>query len=256
MKEFESILIDYFDGSLDKDQHTWVENQLRTDPKWQEEWNRLKQLMASINSVELGEPSPLLSERFYQFLDQQEAQEKTPIPIRSKPTSQRWKVAAAILLLMGGVGLWTMYHQNKTQSALITALQAEMQRTQKMLVLSMLRHDSPAQRLKGVYAAMESPVDSQLVDGLLLTLKNDQNVNVRLQAIEGLTQIAPFPGITENLLTVLKNENSPELQIALIDALVTLRAKEALSVFENLMNQDSLLPLVKDKAAEGVGRLI
>ena len=53
-----------------------------------------------------------------------------------------------------------------------------------------------------------------------------------------------------------KLQTDPIMQLTLIDMLVSIKGKEAVGELEEMANRKDLLPIVKSKAAEGLGILI
>ena len=78
--------------------------------------------------------------RFYQLLteEQKELNKKSPTTKVLSLGRLEWKLAAAIALLIIGMGFGNLWQRNLKQQAELQQLQEEMLTTQKMLVLAML----------------------------------------------------------------------------------------------------------------------
>ena len=143
------------------------------------------------------------------------------------------------------------------KQAELQQLRDEVLTTQKMLVLSMLNQSSASSRIKALnISAKKTQIDPQILDAFAHTLLHDENINVRMKAAEALAEQGNEPYVVAMLIKTLKTAKSPELQITLIDILVDLKAKDALGEFHELLQQDSLMEIVKTKAAYGVDALL
>lgn len=248
-------LIDYLEGKLTAEEVQALEKELAASPQLRAELEGLRRLITDLNSVEEQQPSPALSDRFYRFLEQEQGH---------RPVSRRrfarfdWMVAAAVALLVIGIGFGVLWQRNLRQEAQINALVAEVQTTRKMMVLSMLDQQSASQRLKAVSTARQQvdDPDPQIIRALIDVLDTDDNVNVRMKAAEALLEFAGSPGVIEALIRSLRRQDSPEVQIALIDVLVAGKAKGAVPELQRLLRQDDLMEVVKNKAAAGIGQLM
>ena len=103
-------------------------------------------------------------------------------------------------------------------------MRGELQGMRQMVALSLLREQSASERLRGVTwsAGMDQP-SAEVTGALLDTLQRDGNVNVRLAAIEALRQFGGDARVRQALVRALPTDPSPLVQIALIDAMVTLK---------------------------------
>ena len=107
----------------------------------------------------------------------------------------------------------------------LAALQDELAATRQTVALSMLQQQSASQRLEGVSWSTRLPEpDPKVMAALFHTLRFDNSVDVRLAALDALSRYAGRPEIRSELLDVLQNQQSPLVQIALIDLLVDLRS--------------------------------
>ncbi|QKG54632.1 HEAT repeat domain-containing protein [Hymenobacter sp. BRD67] len=64
------------------------------------------------------------------------------------------------------------------------------------------------------------------------------------------------PRVGPALVEALPLQTDPNVQITLIDALVTLREKRAVPQLEELARQPEVLPAVRQQAESGLGQLI
>lgn len=246
-------LIRYVEGELSEKERAQLEIALADSPALQAELSSLLALYEAIDSAAELSPSLDLDVRFYAMLEKEKAltanTKKSPRFI-----SFRLLAAAITLLLFVTVGaLW----QFKQQQRQINELQAEVKQTQKMLILSMLQHASASDRLQAVNVSLDQhQMDDQIVEALAQALNYDENVNVRLKAVEALSQFLLDDRVLKVLIESLNKQSYPQVQIALIEALTLAKKKEAVAVFQGILEREDLMDIVRDKAAAGIGVLL
>ncbi len=101
-----------------------------------------------------------------------------------------------------------------------------------------------------------SAPDDATVQVLLNTLNFDPNPNVRLAACEALYRLREAPGVREGLANSLPLQADPNVQIALIDIVVSLRVHRAVPQLQRLAKRSDALPVVRAQAEAGIGKLI
>jgi hypothetical protein len=171
-----------------------------------------------------------------------------------------WRVATSILLLAGAFWAGAQFGQQPSteqQAPEIAALRQEVQEMKKVLAAGATAHYSASDRIRVVSQEFgAAPGDDEVIRLLISTMNNDPNVNVRLAASEALYQFRESEQVRHALIKSLPVQTDPLMQIALIDLLVKMKEKKALEPFQKLAKKEDLLPIVKDKAEEGIGILI
>jgi HEAT repeat protein len=96
--------------------------------------------------------------------------------------------------------------------------------------------------------------DPEVEKALLFAVSNDANVNVRLSAIDALQKFAHNPQVTKSLVDAIEPQDSPLVQIALIDLLVD--AKEG-SIIPELrkLEKAEVNEAVRQRATWGLQKL-
>ena len=90
---------------------------------------------------------------------------------------------------------------------------------------------------------------------LLHAVNHDTNVNVRLSAVDALAKFADQPEVRRALVDSLPVQESPLVQIALIDLLVQLNAHDAAPAMQKLAQQADANESVRQRAAAAYEKL-
>jgi len=255
-----SILIDYLEGRLPVEAQQRLEQELEQSEALRQELASLREVLTEMNQTQEEQPRPELRQRFYDFLEDQEKPvlkpEKTAPVFRLRRAE--WSVAAAIALLIIGIGFGTLWQRNLRQQEQINTLVSEIEQTRKMMVLSMLEESSASQRIKALNTVQEEPrgADRQIIDALINTLNTDDNVNVRAKAAEALLNYTEYPGVIADLTRSLHLQEHPEVQVTLIEVLTASKAEGAMDEFERIIEKDEVHEVVKNKAAAGIQQLM
>ncbi|TAH09803.1 MAG: HEAT repeat domain-containing protein [Runella slithyformis] len=134
----------------------------------------------------------------------------------------------------------------------IAELRKEMQMTQELVVLSLLKDESASARLKGLsYATALNQPANVVIEALIKTLREDESVNVRLSAIEALERFK-IKGV---LVGQLAQSTEPIEQLTLIETLLRLRAKESLPALKQLEEDPNTDQSVRLAARNGIDEL-
>lgn len=138
----------------------------------------------------------------------------------------------------------------------IADLRQQMQETKQLLMFSLLKKDSPSERIKAVNYALDfDRADAQVIDVLIKTLNEDANTNVRLAAIEALSRFNQSQTVREALVRTLNRQSDPILQLLVIESLVSMREKRALPQLQTLLENAQTNLIVKEKIQESISLL-
>jgi anti-sigma factor RsiW len=161
------------------------------------------------------------------------AQTSAAPPVVMKPraawflTQPVWQFAAAAGLLLAGI-LWGRYlpPAGAAGNSEMAQLRGQVESLHQMVALSMLQQQSPSARMRGVtYSEKIAQPDPQVLDALLQAVNHDGNVNVRLSAVDALQKFASDPDVARAMVNSIPPQDSPLVQIALIDMLVQWNAR-------------------------------
>src|SRR4051812_5420490 len=143
------------------------------------------------------------------------------------------EIAAAAAALLMGIGIGYRMQAPASTSPEIEELRNELSQTRQMVALSLMQQQSATDRLKGVnwsYHLQEPGGD--VLKALLDTLMHDPNVNVRLATVDALRQFGNQPSVRRGVIEAMSRQESPMVQIALIDLAVDLHEKESVKTLK------------------------
>ena len=127
----------------------------------------------------------------------------------------------------------------------------------QLVTLSQLQKESASERILAAYEfkKLDSASD-EILDALIYTFNNDKNPNVKNAAAEALFKFGNQDKVRRAFINGLNTQTDPLLQIKLIEMLVGLNERRALPKLQEMMEEESQMKAVKQKAAEGIGRLL
>jgi HEAT repeat protein len=118
-----------------------------------------------------------------------------------------------------------------------------------MVTLSLLQQQNASDRLRGVnWSYRVEPSDPEVLGALLTTVNRDPNINVRLAAVDALRKFSDSPVGRKGLVQSLGKQDSPLVQIAILDQIVDVREKTASPSIKFLLSKQDLNPDVKQRA--------
>jgi predicted anti-sigma-YlaC factor YlaD len=165
-------------------------------------------------------------------------------------------VAWSIALVAVGAYLGMQLGGAKSSSQDLAAMHTELTNMRQIVALSMLQQQSASQRLEGVtWTRREGQLDPQVLAALVHTLRYDQSVDVRLAALDALSRHAGQPQVKKTVVDALQEQQSPLVQVALIDQLVEWRDAEAAPRLEKLRQTPNLNPAVRQRADWAISKL-
>ena len=248
------LLIQFLEGNLSASEQAELLARLEKETALQKELEQLQELYAEFEDPQALPVPQQIDQGFYAFLYQVQS---TPEPREAKSVRLYWKwasVAAGILVLIALIA--SMYF-NLNQQERLMAMQKEIEKTQRMLMLSMLENPSASNRMQAMGVSLQQVErDDEVLEALQQVLDYDPNVNVRLKAANALANFVDEPAVIAILIASLNKQTFPQVQIALIEILTEARKKEAVEAFHQLLEQEELMDIVRDKAAEGIGVLL
>jgi hypothetical protein len=254
-EKLESLLIDLIDGKLDAAQRKNVEDILASDPDARLLYDQLKQVTNAIDrSPEVETPRPMKGKFLEMLAEEEERSEQKGKQVFFQPSFAR--IAAAIALVLSGVAIGYWVNKNQQQAEQIAQVARELEQTKQLMLAMMENQQSASKRIQGVNVALTiQAADDEVVKALVKTMNEDQNSNVRLAALEALTNFQHEPAVRSALINSLSTQNDPVIQIALIQLLVKMKEKGVVNDLNNIINDSTSIQAVKDEAHTGIMKL-
>lgn len=251
MENKETKLLDYLAGELPEKERQAVESDLARDANLRREYEELRQMQQWISQMPLEDPGAELRQQFNKTLESEQSAGNTGGQLaRRRIKPWQWSVAAAILLAIGlTIGFQLgMHNQNEER---IASLEAEFEATRRKME-QLMQDRSTSGRIRAVNLTYKlERVDDEIMSNLIQLLLKDESDNVRLAALEALRYYPDNPKVKQALVEALRTETKPVVQIELIHTLTALKEKEALPVFEELIENEQTFDKVKDEARLG-----
>jgi HEAT repeat protein len=131
----------------------------------------------------------------------------------------------------------------------LTALKQELTGLQQTVSLALLDHDAATDRLQGIqFTKQLSEPDASLLNRLIDRLNHDPSINVRLAAADALYLFGNHPVVQDQLSASLQHQESPLVQMALIDLLSDLRIQRASQALKTLIQNQAVEIEVRNHA--------
>jgi len=261
-ENFELHAMDFMSGHMSEDRQEDFKKFLEKNHKYRKQYAELENTWRTINKLDAPEPSSKMDETFFEMLSDEVR--KTNKKKAQNPflvvLSELFKPQLAYGMLLLGIGLAIGYYMNADKATDIEEMvvsKGETEDVRQRLVLTLLEQPSANQRLQGVSEANKfEDVDELVIEALLQTLNNDSNVNVRLAAIESLTNYVNDPLVRQGLVQSIPNQESPILQVTLANLMVALQEKASIKPFKQLLKEKELDTTVQKKIKNSIESII
>jgi len=173
----------------------------------------------------------------------------------------RWslRVAAGTILVLAGFSAGLLLNRPAATDEDIAALQTEIRQLKNSLMYGSVRQVTASERISAVNTSTRLQDSRQLgeeiTEILVYTLNNDQNVNVRLAAAEALFKFREEPQIGKALAAALPRQTDPLMQITLIDMLVSMKERSAITDMQKMLMNTETEEIVKERLQESIAEL-
>lgn len=189
------------------------------------------------------------------------SKETKVVQLEKKPTrfnlSWTMRIAAGFSMLVIGVFAGWLIGNKGGESSDVAALRDDINEMKQLVALSQLRKESASDRIMATYEFKKlDSANDEILDALIYTFSNDDNANVKNAAAEALFKFGNHDKVRKAFIKGLTTQTDPILQIKLIDMLVGLDEKRALPKLQEMMQGEAQMKVVKQKAAQGIGKLL
>lgn len=264
-EQIAELLPDYLQENLSPEQNLLVQQHLEECAACREDvliWQKLSLLP-------IEQPSSASRERFEAMLQAYQTgrcdQRTSAFPERKRASSWNpfeWLrspvagLAWSLALLAIGIFAGTYVSRNNSRSEEFAVMQSELTNMRQLVVLSMLQQQSASERLQGVtFSQREEHLNPQVLSALLHTLRYDGSVDVRLAALDALSRHSSQPQVRTGITDSLQAQQSPLVQVALIDLLVEWRDPNLAQRLRTLQQSPDLNPAVRQRADWALSKL-
>lgn len=262
-EEFEELLVDRWNEELGPEGEERLREHLAECAGCAEEAAALDETWARLGDLEEGVevPSDRMRARFYgelARLDRAGAGSAEPWHARVLAAFERvwpktvgWQVAAAAATLVAGILLGTALGGEDETQVELARLRGDVETMGRVVAISLLDHPSASERLRGVsWGARVAAADDRVLGALLETVREDENMNVRLAAVEALAASARDRRVRSGLIEALPRQRSPLVQMLLLDLLAPEGLSDATDSLGELLEREDLDPAVRDRILE------
>lgn len=238
----------------------------------QEEWQKLEEAIAQ-GRIDLSEIQVLneLSTSISRLEDP-----KPPVEIREKVLemienenrlinregiwiNREWLIRTVLAAAAMLAGILAGYHLpwKSAPSGDVEALRGEVAALKETMLLTLIEKEAATDRLKAVSYSYDLDQGSRkVIEALLTTLNEDNNINVRLAAVEALQRYGSEDWVRTQLVKSIGRQDSPLVQMALAECMVALNEKTSVQELQKLIHREETPEAVKDKLKGYIRQII
>ena len=267
-KQTEKLLPDYLAGSLEVKQLSKLEQHFSACHSCEEELAAFRTVWQTLGTLPDEQPSEALRTRFESMLEafqvgREQAQTKEGVLDGINSWLSRWwfrqpafQLGFAVTLLILGLFIGTRFTAVPPGNQDLVQLRQEVLSLSKLVTVSLLQQPSSSERLRGLsFSSRLQEPDKETLSALLSTLNYDPSLNVRLAAVDALSQFYDKQQVSEELIASLSRQTSPLVQIALIHLFVEMEEQKSLQALNFLKQNELFNQTVRRRASWAVEQL-
>lgn len=266
-EEAKGKFVDFWREALPDGERQGLEAHLASCSDCASEVEALGALWSRLESLPDEDPGPGVRDRFEVMLDayrvgRDQARSPSFMARLDGWLETRWprrpalQLALTLFCLVAGGASGLLARREPAPASDMAALSSEVQQLRTLVTVSLLKQPSPAERLSGVsWSYRVQQPKPAVLDALVETLNHDPNVNVRLAAVDALTQFSNQDAVRRELVLSILRQDSPLVQIALIDLMVQMRERDSLEALRQLLGKPEVNPTVRERARWGVEQI-
>lgn len=257
-------------GRLEKAERDRLIEHLETCSACRAELADLGVVWRGLESLNMPEPEPAMKDRFMEALEAYEAglaaaptPAVTAAPVVETRRAWRWwparpayQFALSAAMLVIGLLIGRAAFAPAGENPDMAQLKGQVEALRQLVALSMMQGQSAGDRLRGVnYSVEMAQPDAQVEQALLHAVNHDPNVNVRLSAVDALQKYAGRPEVRRALADSVPMQDSPLVQIAVIDLLVQWNDRDSAGTLKQVASDAHADEAVRQRAEQGMQQL-
>lgn len=236
-EQIQEEIAKYFSGLLSSKKCLELENKIKTNSIYQQEYEAFLALEKSFENAYSQEVPKGLTLPFYFQINGEKIKKKKSTLLS---TSISWAAGIALLILSYWIGSWK---SNEVQE-----LRNEVQHTKTALILMQLGQPVSSERIKAVQLSYDFPdLEEPLIEAIIHLLNHDSSVNVRLAAANALFRLRAKETVKKAMIDAFAFQSDPTLKIVLINMIMELDEQRAKIEVKQLLKDDNLPQVVKDR---------
>lgn len=257
-EQIKALISKYNEGLADDRDKIMLEQALERGMLQLEDFVEPELLLKDILRLETPSPSDKLDDRFYNMLRSEIQKNKSRF---SWNDFFAWpqvvtRLAFGALLVVGGVAIGHFLFPSTTNPK-VDQLTEEISDLKEMMMLSLLEKDEATERLRAVNLTQDmNDVSAKVTNALFQTLNHDDNVNVRLAALEALKPYVQNGEIREKLVLSIARQESPLVQVALAELMAALQEKSSVDELKKILEKEETPGDIKKKIQETINVMI
>lgn len=172
---------------------------------------------------------------------------------------REWLIRAVLAAAAMLTGILAGYHLpwKSVPSGDVEVLRGEVAALKETVLLTLIEKEAATDRLRAVSYSYELDQGSRtVIEALLTTLNEDNNINVRLAAVEALQRYGSEDWVRTQLVKSISKQESPLVQMALAECMVALNEKTSVQELQKLINREETPEAVKDKLKGFIRQII
>ncbi|HEY3369975.1 MAG TPA: zf-HC2 domain-containing protein [Prolixibacteraceae bacterium] len=241
-EEVKINLPEYIDHKLDEPTYRAISSHLESCDSCRALHAELSSFLNYMDSFPAPEPPEGMKEEFMELASAQRNREQ-----RKTLVIPMWMKIAAMLILCFGT-YWMGFRVGSSKSQMTqNQLASQLHEQKQQVMLASLRDYTGPQKIEAVYNISKSgKASDELINALVYTMNSDKNVNVRLAAINALSEMmGKNERVKKELIRSLSLQENSLLQISLIQVLTESGVKEAKDEIESMTNDEKTDESVK-----------
>jgi len=262
-EEIKQLLENYRNGKVTKEEELKIEEYIESGEIGLSQFQDLNMLNNSFQSISTPDPSPEMTASFYEKLHSEELKASSKFSLTGWISSLwshqpvvRWAYSIA-LVTVGLTAGFLINNQDVKNEDQIESLASEVSQMKEMMMLTLIEKESTSDRLKAVSLTSEmNDASSQVIEALIKTMNSDENVNVRLSAMEALYPYSENPEVRSSLIESISQQDSPLMQVALAEMMVNLQEKKSVEELRKILKQEDTPQEIKERVKESIDVLI